>query len=236
MANRLVLKIRLFLALLALVLPPLALIVLGIGFLLFQRQALGLAACLTWLTVAAAIGAGGVAALISGRSAGWIAWRWMLLLALPAAAPLAAGAYVTSWLQQHPSGPDISTDLVDPPAMGGVAAPMSSADAAAQRARHPQVQSLALLQSTDAAFLQAASLARAQGWTVTREGEGTIEGYGQFGHFRYTRGWSIRIRPELKGGALVDMRIRSRPGEPDFGQNAEVVTSFLKRLQSEAPL
>lgn len=233
MASRFVLKVRVVLAILALVLPPLALIVLGVGALLYQRQVLGLAASLTWLTVAAGLGVGGIAALVSGRSAGWIAWRWMLLLALPAAVPIASAIYVTGWLQQHPSAPDISTDLVDPPAIGGVAKPMAAGDVSAQKARHPDVQSLTLPQSTDQAFEQALSLAQAMGWTVTASANGVIEGHGRFGRFADQRFWSLRIRPELKGGALVDMRIRSRPGEPDFGYNAEAVTSFLRRLQAE---
>lgn len=236
MAKRFTLQVRLVLGVLALVLPPLAIIAFGTGALLFQREALSLEATRLWLLVTAAIGAGALAVLFSGHSAGWISWRWMALLALPALVPIGTAVYVADWVRRHPSLSEISTDLTDPPAMNNAAIALRPGAADAQPRLAPKIKSLTLKQPPAEAFAVVRSLVDAMGWTVTRASaaDGVLEGRFSFGRFGYGREWVLRIRPELGGGSLVDMRLRSRPGEPDFGQNAELVDGFLRRLAAEA--
>jgi hypothetical protein len=172
--------------------------------------------------------------LLLGRSAGWISWRWMLLLALPAIAPIAAGAYVTDWLRTHPSLRDVTTDWIDPPAFGGAAAPYPPGLLDQLRHDHPQVRTVTLKAPPAEAFERALGLARANGWTIASENldEGVAEGRGIFGRFKDARQWSLRVRPELGGGSIVDFRIRSLSDTPDFGGNADVANAYLERLRA----
>lgn len=234
MASRLTLKVRMVLAALALILPPLSLIVTGVGWLLFDRGALSLHDGMTWLIVSAALGGAAVVVVLTGRLAGWIAWRWMLLLILPALVPLGAAGYTANWLKKHSSIPDVASDMVDPPAFAGVATPYPAELAAQMRDRFPEVKAVVLPDQPEQAHAKALAAARAMGWTVTAASapEGTIDGRGVFGRFKDPRQWTVRVRPELSGGSLVDFRIRSLTGAPDFGENGELAAGYLRRLKA----
>jgi hypothetical protein len=217
-ASRLTLFVRMGLGILALALPPVSLLAAGAGWFLFDRNLIGLDAGLIWLAVCAAAEP----------------WRWMLLLALPAIAPIAAGAYVTDWLRTHPSLRDVTTDWIDPPAFGGAAAPYPPGLLDQLRHDHPQVRTVTLKAPPAEAFERALGLARANGWTIASENldEGVAEGRGIFGRFKDARQWSLRVRPELGGGSIVDFRIRSLSDTPDFGGNADVANAYLERLRA----
>src|SRR5688572_21131342 len=109
------LKIRIAIALLALVLPVLALIAIVAGVVLFRYDVLDIHAGKLWLAVAASVGGLALLVLVIARAAKWLSWRWMALLAIPALAPIATGAWALDYLNDHPSTAEISTDLVDPP-------------------------------------------------------------------------------------------------------------------------
>jgi hypothetical protein len=159
----------------------------------------------------------------------------VLVLALPAAAPIAAAAVAAAYLHGHPSTPELATDLVDPPAFEGPAA-APFAPASGVKATAPRVPSLVVALPPDAAYARAQLLAASQpGWKITKsEPPMVLQGTAVMGRFGYRRDWVIRFRPELAGGSLVDMRIRSKPKEPDFGANAATVEAFLRRLKAAA--
>ena len=230
-------KIRLAIALLALILPAVALIAIVAGVVLFRYDRLGLHEGQLWLAASAAAGGLALAVLLIGRLARWVSWRWMLLLAIPALAPIVAGGLALRYLDQHPSTAEVSTDLVDPPAFAGTAAAPFPEDLAEEaRGRPGELRSLVLRQPPQPAYaiVQAAVEAR-PGWRVTdSQPPETLQGTAVFGRFRYQRDWTIRVRPELGGGALVDLRLRSRPGEPDLGENSKMVRTILSQVRQAA--
>jgi hypothetical protein len=235
-ASRLTLFVRMGLGVLALALPPLCLLAAGAGWVLFDRDVIDLDTGLAWLAVCAGAGAAAIVILLAGRSAGWISWRWMFLLALPALVPIGAGVYAMDWLRNHPSLRDVTSDWIDPPAFGGSATPYPPALLDQLRHDHPGVRSVTLKAPPAEAFDRAMGLVQANGWTVTAQSadQGVAEGRGTFGRFRDQRQWSLRVRPELGGGSIVDFRLRSLSDTPDFGGNAEVASAFLDRLRHEA--
>lgn len=231
------LKIRIAIALMALVLPVLALIAIVVGVVLFRYDVLDLHSGQLWLAVAASVGGLALLVLVIARVAKWLSWRWMVLLAIPALAPIATGVWAVNYLDEHPSTAEVSTDLVDPPAfIGRAAAPFPKALEAVGRQRHPGIRSLTLRQPPKVAYDMVLQAAKARpGWLVTDSYRPeTIQGTAVFGRFNYRRDWSIRLRPELSGGSLVDVRIRSRPGEPDLGDNADEVQDFLRQVRAAA--
>ena len=237
MPLRPMLKIRIAIALMALVLPVLALIAIVVGVVLFRYDVLDLHAGKLWLAVAASVGGVALVVLVIARSTKWLSWRWMALLAIPALAPIATGAWAVNYLNDHPSTAEVSTDLIDPPAFSGRgAAPFPKALEAVGRQRHAGVRSLTLRQAPDKAYGMVLQVAKARpGWRITDAyAPETLQGTAVFGRFHYRRDWSIRLRPELGGGSLVDMRIRSRPGEPDLGDNADEVQDFLRQVRAAA--
>ncbi len=230
-------KIRIAIALMALVLPVLALAAIVAGVILFRYDVLDLRASQLWLAAAASVGGLALVVLAIARTAKWLSWRWLALLVIPAMAPIITGAAAVDYLNRHPSTAEVSTDLVDPPVFSGpAAAPFPQGLEAVGRARHGSVRSLTLRQPPQQAFDLVLAAAKARtGWRVTASHPPeTIEGTAVFGRFRYERAWSLRLRPELGGGSLVDMRIRSRPGEPDLGGNAEEVQAFLDAVARAA--
>jgi len=230
-----IVKIRIALGVSALVLPALALIAIIVGVILFRFDVLDLHTGQTWLALAAAVGGLALGVLAVGRGLKWIAWRWMLLLALPALAPVAGAGLAAHYLNTHPSTAEVTTDLVDPPAFGGTeAAPFPWAQGAGP---HPSVRSLTTPLPPAEAYAAALEVAQQQpGWTVIHEQPPeTLQGTAVFGRFRYQRVWTVRVRPELGGGSLIDMRLRSRPGEPDLGDNARAVQRYLDQVANKSP-
>jgi hypothetical protein len=208
-----------------------------VGVVLFRLDQLGLRASQIWLASAAGLGAAALLVLVIGRAANWLSWRWMLLLTLPALVPFAAAAWAVNYLDHHPSTAEISTDLVDPPAFtGAAAAPFPASQALIGKERHADIRALVVPQHTDAAFAAARAVAeRRFGWRVTEaHPPETLQGTAVFGKFRYRRDWAVRVRPELGGGSLIDMRMRSRPGEPDMGDNAKTVEAYMNDVKAEA--
>lgn len=235
MASRLALRIRIAIALVAVALPPLTLTVLAVGGYLFHKRLLGLEAGALWLTVACAMGLFGLVILIAGRCAGWVSWRWLLLLTLPCLAPPAAALAAADWVKRHPSLADVTTDFVDPPVFA-VPVPYNAADKASQRRIAPLVESLTVKVPPEQAYALALKAVQARGWAVTASSaaDGGIEGHAGLGRYQDRRDWVIRIRPELAGGALVDMRLRSRTDMPDFGGNGAVVQALLADIRTRA--
>jgi hypothetical protein len=227
-------KIRLIIATLALVVPLTAVAVLGVGVGLFQTGAVGLYDALIWLGVAAVIGFLGLVVLLAGRAAGWVGWLWLVILTLPAAAPIAVAAWAVTYLLEHPSTAEISTDLLDPPSLADPLAALPADAVAEVRLRHRDIATVTLALPPKEAFDLAVQVAQSRpGWTVIDTASPyAIHGTAVFGRFGYGRDWAIRVRPELGGGALVDLRLRSKPGEPDLGDNGLMVKGYLDALKA----
>ncbi len=101
--------------------------------------------------------------------------------------------------------------------------------------KYPDLKPLAIEGDAENILLRAAEIARNQpGWSVTqseiREKESVIEGYATSGMFRFVDDWVIRVT-KANGGAVVDMRSRSREGVGDFGANAARIRRFMAALQ-----
>jgi uncharacterized protein (DUF1499 family) len=136
---------------------------------------------------------------------------------------------------------DVSTDLDDPPAF--VAASQLSANrgrdmrhpgaafARQQRASYPDLVTIELALAPDVAFERAEAAGRALGWQILRRDPraGVIEASETSRVFRFVDDVALRVRPAA-GGAIVDVRSKSRVGRGDLGANAARIRAFRAAL------
>jgi uncharacterized protein (DUF1499 family) len=152
----------------------------------------------------------------------------------------------------YPSGEapdlhDLSTDLDEPPAFVALV-PIRAADAAQnppeyageataelQRDAFPELETLQLAATPDAAFAAASQAVRELGWEVVAEdaAAGRIEATDTTAWFRFKDDVVIRIRA-AGGGSAVDVRSKSRVGRGDMGTNAARIREFLATLEAAA--
>ena len=186
--------------------------------------------------------AGLLALLISG-----FAWWRTRPNATAAISAVAAAVVVLLPLTQiagargKPRIHDISTDLADPPRFSAILPLRANANpaperidgktAALQRAGYPDLVSLDLPISADAAFAKASEAAKAMEWEIvsSRPSEGIIEATATTAWFGFRDDIVVRIRPE-GARSRVDVRSTSRVGRGDAGKNADRIRRFLGRL------
>jgi len=133
---------------------------------------------------------------------------------------------------------DISTDTADAPVFWDVPNPTDypGADTAAlQHAAYPDLTSLKLGLTPQQAFAQALSVAQAKGWTIVASvpAEGRIEATSSSLLYGFTDEVIVRFKA-IEGGALLDVRSRSRLGRIDRGVNAKRIRAYLAALQERA--
>lgn len=130
---------------------------------------------------------------------------------------------------------DISTDTADAPVFWDMPNPTDypgAKTAALQRAAYPDLVALKLGLPPEQAFAQALSVAEEKGWTIIASvpAEGRIEATSSSLLYGFTDEVIVRVKA-TDGGALVDVRSRSRLGRVDRGVNAKRIRTYLTALQ-----
>jgi len=229
-------------------LPVLAITALGHRFDLVDTPSalVLLAAC--WL--------GALVSLIFGLSALRPIWRLGLagtrraLTGILVSVPiLAVPAYFLPLLIYNPRLTDVSTDLLDPPALEAAAAlrpvdanPITRPGVTAMRlqlAAYPQLRPLRVGVSIEDAFNAARAAVRDRGWRIVAErppsedgGPARIEAEARTLLMAFKDDVVIRIRQE-GGGTRIDIRSASRYGAHDLGTNARRIQAFLFALREQ---
>jgi hypothetical protein len=195
------------------------------------------------LLFAVAFIAGLLALLISG-----VAWFRTRPNPVAAVATIAGALIVLLPLTQvagargKPRIHDISTDLADPPRFSAIlplrgkaanAAPdrIDDATATLQRAGYPDLCTLDLPLSADAAFAKAVEAAKAMDWHFVsmRPSDGIIEATATTAWFGFHDDIVVRIRPAAER-SRIDVRSTSRVGRGDAGKNADRIRKYLRLL------
>lgn len=133
---------------------------------------------------------------------------------------------------------DITTDLADPPAFpsdpSGAGRDMSyPADfVPVVREAYPDLATLRVSSEPAEALVLAEQTARALGWEIvsTDPAAGTLLARDTTAVFRFADDVVVRVRPAEGGGALVDVRSKSRDGRGDLGANAARIRAFAEQL------
>ncbi len=193
---------------------------------------------------AAAFLAGGLALLVSG-----FAWWRTRPNPVAAIAAIAGAVIVLLPLTQiagargKPRIHDISTDLADPPrfsavlplrAKGTNPAPdrIDDKTASLQRAGYPDLVTLDLPLSSDAAFAKVLQAAKTMEWEIVsaRPAEGIVEATARTAWFGFRDDIVVRVRASGQQSS-VDVRSTSRVGRGDAGKNADRIRRFLALLR-----
>lgn len=168
-----------------------------------------------------------------------------LMIGMIVAAPFAISAYRAVTL---PRLHDISTDLVDPPAMPEAAkrrtaemnaiAPISTRDAMLQQEGYPLVTGRRYAAPSDRVLESIVTLTTERGWTLYRIATPPAEGAdvtieAQAGSFLLKLPTDVAIRlTDEETSSYVDMRSSSRYGLHDFGDNTARIMRFLTELDA----
>ncbi|MBI5441916.1 MAG: DUF1499 domain-containing protein [Deltaproteobacteria bacterium] len=181
----------------------------------------------------------GLSALAAGGLRSAPAWAGLVLGLLVAWVPL-------SWFRQTKAVPpihDITTDPANPPRFAAVLALRKDAPnppeyggppvAREQLRAYPDIRSLVLPSSRDAAFRNAGEAARSLGWRIVAEdaAKGTIEATDTTFWFGFKDDVVIRVVAAADGRSIVDVRSVSREGRSDVGTNARRIRAFLAKLR-----
>lgn len=202
---------------------------------------LALGFCLAAIAVIAAVAAF-AAIWRDGRKGAGPAVRGLIVglavLTLPA---------VGAWkVVTYPRLNDISTDLVNPPALTAAALDRGPSDEAI---RHPGEDEIALQKeaypdivprhypvSTARVFQEAKAIVDGRGWQILRADEpsefnetGVVEAVAVTTFFAFRQDIALRIVPD-GDGSLVDMRSAARNAAHDLGSDAERVRRFFADL------
>jgi hypothetical protein len=138
---------------------------------------------------------------------------------------------------------DISTDLVDPPRFSAVLPLRANAanpapdriddkTASLQRAGYPDLVTLDLPLSSDAAFAKVLQAAKTMEWEIVsvRPAEGILEATATTAWFGFHDDIAVRVRAAGQQ-SRVDVRSTSRVGVGDAGKNADRIRRFLALLR-----
>jgi uncharacterized protein (DUF1499 family) len=170
----------------------------------------------------------------SGRSGRGLAWLGfgcgaLLVAVLFVAARPGAGL---------PPINDISTDLADPPAFASDPAGRDRdmaypAEFVPQvQAAYPDLAPIRVASDPARALALAEQTARGLGWEVVSSdpASGTLLARQTTRIFRFVDDVVVRVRPAEGGGAIVDVRSKSRDGRGDLGANAARIRDFAETL------
>jgi uncharacterized protein (DUF1499 family) len=167
----------------------------------------------------------------SGRALAWLGFGCgaLLVAVLFVAARPGAGL---------PPINDISTDLADPPAFAsdpaGRGRDMSypAGFVPQVQAAYPDLAPIRVPADPARALALAEETARGLGWEVVSSdpAAGTLLARQTTRIFRFVDDVIVRVRPAEGGGALVDVRSKSRDGRGDLGANAARIRAFAEKL------
>jgi len=175
--------------------------------------AVGLAALYCTRTGA---GLGGRGFAWAGIGAGLVAVALLVLTARPGAG--------------LPAINDITTDPADPPLFSATDRDMSypaESFAPQQRAAYPDLEPIRVSSAADRAFVLASDTAESLGWEIISvdPAAGRLEAREVSRIFRFVDDVVVRVRPAA-GGAVIDVRSKSRDGRGDLGVNARRIRAF----------
>ncbi len=145
--------------------------------------------------------------------------------------------------QLVPAIHDISTDVEDPPAFVATAALRKKTDnpaaydteqTQAQLDSYPDLETIVLSVESAAAFEACLAAVKQQGLELVEanEAEGRIEATATTRWFGFKDDVVIRVRAGPGGGALVDIRSKSRVGMSDVGANAIRIRQLRDRIKA----
>lgn len=166
-----------------------------------------------------------------------------LIFGLIALVPL---GFVVNGILQFPRLNDVSTDIVDPPALTSVnrfdrwgandAALPSAADRRRQRASYPDIVSRRFPLTPRQMFTAAQRTIDRLGWDIVivrppseETAVGEIQAVARTLLFAFPDDVAIRLLPDPYG-AKLDIRSASRYGSHDMGANAERIRDFFETL------
>jgi uncharacterized protein (DUF1499 family) len=171
------------------------------------------------------------AGLRSGRGLAWLGFGCGALLVAVLFVAARPGA-------ELPRINDITTDLADPPAFAsdpaGEGRDMAyPADFVPQvKAGYPDLAPIRVSSDTMRTLTRAEETARSLGWEVVAvdQAAGTLIARETSKLFRFVDDVLVRVRPADGGGAIVDVRSKSRVGQGDLGANAARIRRFAEQL------
>ena len=167
----------------------------------------------------------------SGRGLAWLGFACGALLVGVVAAGARGGAGV-------PAINDITTNLADPPVFASDPADLGRDMAypadfvpLVQQA-YPDLATLRVSSEPAQALALSEQTAKALGWEVVSldADAGTLLARQTTKVFRFVDDVIVRVRPADGGGALVDVRSKSRDGRGDMGVNAARIRAFAEKL------
>ncbi len=140
--------------------------------------------------------------------------------------------------REFPPINDITTDLADPPSFAidpsGRGRDMSyPADFVPQvKAAYPDLAPIRVSSAAADTLALAEQTARELGWDVAQAdvATGTLSASQTTRLFLFVDDILVRVRPQPDGGALVDVRSKSRDGRGDLGANAKRIRDFAAKL------
>jgi uncharacterized protein (DUF1499 family) len=171
------------------------------------------------------------AGLRSGRGLAWLGFGCGALLVALLFVSARPGAGL-------PRINDISTDLSDPPAFAsdpaGEGRDMAyPADFVPQvKTAYPDLAPIRVSSDSMQTLTRAEETARSLGWEVVAvdQAAGTLIARETSNLFRFVDDVLVRVRPADGGGAIVDVRSKSRVGQGDLGANAARIRRFAEQL------
>jgi uncharacterized protein (DUF1499 family) len=167
----------------------------------------------------------------AGRGLAWLGFACGALLVGVVVAGARSGAGV-------PAINDITTNLADPPAFASDPAELGRdmdypADFVPQvQQAYPDLATIRVSSDPAQALALSEQTARTLGWEVVAvdAAAGTLLARQTSKVFRFVDDVLVRVRPGDGGGALVDVRSKSRDGRGDMGVNAARIRAFAEKL------
>ena len=98
---------------------------------------------------------------------------------------------------------------------------------------YPELSPLRAAVPKDDAFAKRLEIAESLGWEITHADPeaGTFDARETTALFRFVDDITVRVRPS-DGGAVIDLRSKSRDGRGDMGANAARIERFAERFES----
>lgn len=212
----------------------------GIGYRYDWWQVTAALSISTYAAYAAALGLVlSVIGLARSRPGGGRRGFALGLLGLAASLPVVAMAVQWEYATRaYPPINDVSTDIEDPPVFWDMPTPTDYPGgkvAELQREAYPDLAPLALPIAPDQAFALARELVEDEAWEIVAEEpeDGRIEAVASSFLYDFKDEIIIRVTPS-DGGAIVDVRSRSRTGRLDRGVNANRIRAVLAELKQRS--